>query len=256
MYLNARYYYPTLGLFIQPDWFEVTKQGVGTNRDAYSFNDPVNLNDPNGNFVPILLGAPVVADWVLVAYDQYQAYSDWQDGELTDGQLAKRTAMNAGGALVPFDSIARWGGKGIKAVAENGADLLRNGGKTVDQLPTSATNSAGTGANNVNNGIFLNRQLAAQEIAGGHGFEKHVLQQGEFAGLGIRTRDQYAAHIENVLNNPSSVRYTTDGRSFHLQKTTGTVVVRNPSAPDGGTAFQPQNWNDYVSQLSKRTEPY
>ncbi len=40
-YLNARYYDPRLGLFIQPDWFEVTQPGVGTNRYAYSFNDPV-----------------------------------------------------------------------------------------------------------------------------------------------------------------------------------------------------------------------
>jgi len=48
-YLNARYYDPDLGMFIQPDWFEVTEPGVGTNRYAYSFNDPVNLRDPNGN---------------------------------------------------------------------------------------------------------------------------------------------------------------------------------------------------------------
>lgn len=31
-YLNARYYDPELGIFIQPDWFEVTWRGVGTNR--------------------------------------------------------------------------------------------------------------------------------------------------------------------------------------------------------------------------------
>ncbi len=36
-------------MFIQPDWFEVTKAGVGTNRYSYSFNDPVNLRDPSGN---------------------------------------------------------------------------------------------------------------------------------------------------------------------------------------------------------------
>ena len=36
-------------MFIQPDWFEVTKPGVGTNRYAYSFNDPVNKFDPRGN---------------------------------------------------------------------------------------------------------------------------------------------------------------------------------------------------------------
>jgi len=48
-YLNARYYDPTLGRFIQPDWWEVTEAGVGTNRYAYSFNDPVNLSDPSGH---------------------------------------------------------------------------------------------------------------------------------------------------------------------------------------------------------------
>ena len=51
LYLNARYYDPLLGRFMQPDWWEVRIPGVGTNRYAYSFNDPVNLSDPNGNQV-------------------------------------------------------------------------------------------------------------------------------------------------------------------------------------------------------------
>jgi RHS repeat-associated protein len=50
-YLNARYYDPKLGLFLQPDWFEVTQAGVGTNRYAYAGNDPVNRKDTNGNQV-------------------------------------------------------------------------------------------------------------------------------------------------------------------------------------------------------------
>ncbi len=49
LYLNARYYDPALGRFMQPDWWEVRQTGVGTNRYAYSFNDPVNLSDPNGH---------------------------------------------------------------------------------------------------------------------------------------------------------------------------------------------------------------
>jgi len=48
-YLNARYYDPRMGLFLQPDWWEVTQPGVGTNRYAYSFNDPVNGKDQSGH---------------------------------------------------------------------------------------------------------------------------------------------------------------------------------------------------------------
>ncbi len=56
-YLNARYYDPKLGMFIQPDWFEVTEAGVGTNRYAYSGNGPVNLSDPEGNESVITTGS-------------------------------------------------------------------------------------------------------------------------------------------------------------------------------------------------------
>ncbi|WP_284324926.1 RHS repeat-associated core domain-containing protein [Cypionkella aquatica] len=47
--LNARYYDPKLSMFIQPDWWEVMKAGVGTNRYGYSFGDLVNKSDPSGH---------------------------------------------------------------------------------------------------------------------------------------------------------------------------------------------------------------
>ena len=37
-------------MFIQADWLDPTQPGVGTNRYAYSGNDPVNQRDPNGNW--------------------------------------------------------------------------------------------------------------------------------------------------------------------------------------------------------------
>jgi RHS repeat-associated protein len=48
-YLNARYYDPKLGMFLQPDWWEVTEAGVGTNRYGYAGGDAVNMADPGGH---------------------------------------------------------------------------------------------------------------------------------------------------------------------------------------------------------------
>ncbi len=38
-------------MFIQPDWYDPSHPGVGTNRYSYSFNDPINKSDPGGNCV-------------------------------------------------------------------------------------------------------------------------------------------------------------------------------------------------------------
>lgn len=49
-HLNARYYYDAVfGRFLSPDWWEITDPGVGTNRYAYSLNNPVNKSDPSGH---------------------------------------------------------------------------------------------------------------------------------------------------------------------------------------------------------------
>lgn len=104
--------------------------------------------------------------------------------------------------------------------------------------------------------IALRAQLIAQEIAGGHAYTKHVVQ-GEFSGLGIRTRKQFAEHIENVISKPSDIRYTTDGRIYYIQESTYTVVIRNPKIE--GTAFRPpttEAWNKYISELPTRNKPY
>jgi len=42
-------------MFLQPDWWDVTAPGVGTNRYAYSFNDPVNGKDQSGH-APVGVG--------------------------------------------------------------------------------------------------------------------------------------------------------------------------------------------------------
>jgi RHS repeat-associated protein len=48
MYLHARYYDPTLARFLQADPSSPTDAGVGVNRYAYAFNNPVRHGDPSG----------------------------------------------------------------------------------------------------------------------------------------------------------------------------------------------------------------
>jgi RHS repeat-associated protein len=48
-YLNARYYDPVLGRFLNPDTFDPTEAGVDFNRYAYAGNDPVNGSDASGH---------------------------------------------------------------------------------------------------------------------------------------------------------------------------------------------------------------
>ena len=43
-YLHARFYNPAIGRFLTPDTFNPADPGVGTNRYAYSFDDPINGN--------------------------------------------------------------------------------------------------------------------------------------------------------------------------------------------------------------------
>ena len=49
-------------MFIQADWFDPSDPAVGTNRYAYSHNDPINLADPGGN-VPYNPGGNTSTGW-------------------------------------------------------------------------------------------------------------------------------------------------------------------------------------------------
>lgn len=61
-------------------------------------------------------------------------------------------------------------------------------------------------------GKNLNAELAGKEIANGHAFEKHVIEQNEFVDLGIKTKEQLAQRIENIVKNPTSLKELSGGR--------------------------------------------
>jgi len=108
-----------------------------------------------------------------------------------------------------------------------------------------ATNTSGGAADD---GVRLNNQLAASEIANGHAFGKHVVEQNEF-GATIKTQQQFAEKIESILNSPSATKQLSRGRSAYWDDSSGTVVIRDPKSSDGGTAFRPTNGKAYFNNF-------
>jgi hypothetical protein len=111
-------------MFIQPDWWEVTRAGVGTNRYGYSFGDPVNAADPGGNVcIPcVIVGIVIAIDKALTAKDVYDAGEAASDGDYERAATirAEAAADAALGAIVPG---GRTGSKILKRIV-GGADEL------------------------------------------------------------------------------------------------------------------------------------
>jgi hypothetical protein len=87
-------------------------------------------------------------------------------------------------------------------------------------------------------------KLIGEEISAGHAFGKHVIERREFPG--VTTRREFAELIEDTVMNGES-RVLSGARTAYWSD--GTVVIRDPSTADGGTAFRPTNGYDYFLGL-------
>ncbi len=90
---------------------------------------------------------------------------------------------------------------------------------------------------------------AAEKIANGHAYDKHVEKKGEFPD--IKTREELKKHIEDVINNPNKTKELYKGRTGYWDKETGSVVIQDPKSPDGGTIFRPSDSENYFDNILK-----
>ncbi|QIM64400.1 hypothetical protein A4G17_02530 [Frederiksenia canicola] len=108
-----------------------------------------------------------------------------------------------------------------------------------------------TGAEDITQYLKLKASLVGKEISDGHAFSKHVIKQGEFKNVNVSTREQFEKHVEYVVNNYTSFKELSNGRSAYWHEASGTVVIRNPKTKDGGTAFQPKDGRKYFDEKLK-----
>lgn len=82
----------------------------------------------------------------------------------------------------------------------------------------------------------------------------------EFKQEAVRLMDESdkpASEIALELGIRGQYTYFNKSTRIHIdQESTRTVVVRNPTGSGQSTAFQPQDWNSYISTLPKQTTPF
>ena len=171
-YLNARYCDPQLGMFIQPDWWEVTQHGVGTNRFAYVGGDSVNGKDPTGLIVE------TIWDVASILYDGGKIGVGWwtDDVELMHEGMID-IAVDGASTLIP--GVPAGSSKAARA-----ARTVANGGKFA-----SETQMALRGAGRLQDGQQLHHVAF---FSGGGQFGAQV--RDKLAAAGIKLND-----IENGI---------------------------------------------------------
>ncbi|WP_395541044.1 RHS repeat-associated core domain-containing protein [Neotabrizicola sp. sgz301269] len=168
-YLNARYYDPVLGMFLQPDWFEVTMPGVGTNRYAYCGGNPVNCLDPGGN--------SAWSDFKDSLRDSWDAFKDAVSGRATHVDNAGQNGTGGDYGYVRVDGET-YGCFGCRGTGEYAKTSLERA-----QRFERITRSSQNGPNNRITGLLGVRKVAIElEILGYDiwGFEVRTLVPGYF----------------------------------------------------------------------------
>jgi RHS repeat-associated protein len=91
--------------------------------------------------------------------------------------------------------------------------------------------------------VEASAEADAALIANGHAFAKHA---GEFGNI---SQPEFQAMVKDTISNPSDFRYLSNGRSAFWSEENKMVVIRNPGAADGGTAFSPAAGKAFFENL-------
>ncbi|MBO0826934.1 MAG: hypothetical protein J2P24_04055 [Streptosporangiales bacterium] len=185
--------------------------------------------------------------------------------------------LESGGALSPEAAVGIAGGAGV---AEIGILLVRNAGVGLSQLQISQASDGSAPSDGSpqklndllqqakkleqeakpnygedliqkpNSDEYIEAHKAAQKIADGHAYPKHVADRGEFRG--IHSKRELAEVIEQTIEKGEVKRLAEDRTAFWYK---GVFVSVDESTADGGTIFIPHAGRAYFDELDQYTGP-
>lgn len=211
-------------MFIQSDWWDPTQPGVGTNRYAYSQNDPVNLFDPLGNSAenPTLGDKAVdkAAKGLKSFLEKLFPQKDW----------GRRDAVATipGVDLVPGVSVAIAAEDPQKSSGDVALEAALEAVGPIADI-AKATRSIG-------NNIWASRKKVGSARNAQQHWKKHKDEFPEFA-----TEEEYVRGANDFVNSPPAgtrTRVRPNGETVYYNQDTNTFAVVSSSG-EVKTMFRP-----------------
>jgi RHS repeat-associated protein len=228
--------------------------------------DPANPTSSSGRYPQAGCGGFVgcVASAWNSTVDGLRAGADWALSAL--GTAADFLARNnipftriAAGALLVAGGILACTADGVVTGASGGTLLLTGASELAGAacislaaggimlMANGASNIQGPGGSGPSAAAEEGHGSAAEKIANGHAYDKHVVQQGEYPE--IATRAQFQQLIQETMDSATAEKPLSGARYAYWNASDETVVITDPNSSDGGTALRPTNGYAYYQGL-------
>lgn len=227
-YFGARYYASSMGRFMSPDWSSSSQAVPYANLEnpqslnlyAYVGNNPLGRVDANGHcwgWIQWLCnGAQSVKNGLFTDY-----------GFHTNATVKKEVANERAWILQGATDQGT-----IKTV--NGWDQ----DKVHDVYKCMQSESCMKMLADIASAAAQLFPIGSQ-IANGHSWAKH---QGEYPG---KSQQDFEKIVDETILHPDDVKQLSRGRTAYWNDAEQTIVIHDPSSPDGGTAFRPTDGKAY-----------
>jgi RHS repeat-associated protein len=229
-YLRQRYYSPNTGRLGRRDtWEGSVNDPLSLHKYLYAHGNPVINIDPSG-LVSLSLAdnAAVLALIGALAAHTYIQLGSYQPERLGGfGEDARPTSVLDG--ILAWRST--WAPETLGGYGEGAAPTV----------PGHTGHSRDYSLNSLISYIFGIHLEPAYDIAYGHAWPEH---RDQWQSIGINSQQELAELVESIMMTSSESK--TDGpRTAYWDENTQTIVIENPGATDGGTAFRPSDGIDY-----------